>query len=405
MFLVVAYLLLPSAQRLVDGQLHRGGDSVRIHNHLAVHVSCRTARGLRQTAVTAQESLLVSIEDGHERHLGQVEALSQQVHAHEHIVVAQSQVVEYLHPFQRLHLTVDVVRPHPVSHQVVGHLLRHPFRQRRHEHALATLLEDLYLVQQVVDLVLARSHLYLWIQQARRTDHLFHHDALGLLQLEVGRRRTHVDHLVYLLLELLEAQRTVVEGGGQTETVLHEVLLAAAVAAVHTVDLRHAHVTLVDEEQIVVWEEVEQAVGPFARLAAVEVAAVVLDARTVPQLLDHLHIVLHALLDPLRLDAVAQLLEEGYLLHQVVLDVVDGYVRLFLRGHKEVGGVELIILELRQAVEGHAVQLLDGIHLIVPERDAQHHLRIGHRYIHSVALHAEVAALQVEVVSYIERLY
>ena len=116
MFLVVAYLLLPSAQRLVDGQLHRGGDSVRIHNHLAVHVSCRTARGLRQTAVTAQESLLVSIEDGHERHLGQVETLSQQVHAHEHIVVAQTQVVEYLHPFQRLHLTVDVVRPHPVSH-------------------------------------------------------------------------------------------------------------------------------------------------------------------------------------------------------------------------------------------------------------------------------------------------
>ena len=207
---------------------------------------------------------------------------------------------------------------------------------------------------------------------------------------------------MYLLLELLEAQRTVVEGGGQSEAVLHEVLLAAAVTAVHAVDLRHAHVALVDEEQIVVGEEVEQAVGPFARLAAVEVSAVVLDARAVSQFLDHLHIILHALLDPLRLDAVAQFLEEGDLLHQVVLYVVDGVVRLFLRGHEEVGGIEFIVLELRYAVEGHAVQLFDGVHLIVPERDAQHHLRIGHRDIHRVALHAEVAALQVEVVSYIK---
>ena len=131
---------------------------------------------------------------------------------------------------------------------------------------------------------------------------------------------------------------------------------------------------LVDEEQIVVGEEVEQAVRPFARLPAVEVATVVLDARTVAQFLDHLHVVLYAFLDPLRLDAVAHLLEEGNLLHQVVLDVVDGDVRLLLRGHEEVGGVEAVVLESGDAVVGHTVQFLDGVDLIVPERDAQHHL-------------------------------
>ena len=374
MFLVVADLFLSSPQRLVDGELHGGGDGVGIHDHLAVHVTGGAACGLRQAAMAAQEAFLVGVEDSHERHLGQVEAFTQQVYTHEHIILPQPEVVEDLHALEGLHLAVDIVRLHTVSHEVVGHLLGHPFGQRGHQHALAAFLTDLNLVQQVVDLVLAGTHFYLGVQEAGGSDDLLHHDALCLLQFEVCRRGADVDDLIDLLLELLEAQGAVVEGCWQTEAVLHEVLFAAAVTTVHAVDLWHGDVALVDEEQIVVGEEVEQTVRPFARLPAVEVATVVLDARTVAQFLDHLHVVLHALLDPLRLDAVAHLLEEGNLLHQVVLDVVDGDVRLLLRGHEEVGGVEAVVLESGDAVVGHTVQFLDGVDLIVPECDAQHHL-------------------------------
>ena len=49
----------------------------------------------------AQESLLIRIDDGHERHLGQVQSLAQQVHTHQHIIGALSQFGQDLHTVQR----------------------------------------------------------------------------------------------------------------------------------------------------------------------------------------------------------------------------------------------------------------------------------------------------------------
>ena len=72
---------------------------------------------------------------------------------------------------------------------------------------------------------------------------------------------------------------------------------------------------LVNHHQIVVGEEVEQAVRTLASLTAVEIAGIVLDARTMAQLLNHLHIILHAFLDALSLDGVAEFFEEGNLFH------------------------------------------------------------------------------------------
>ena len=117
------------------------------------------------------------------------------------------------------------------------------------------------------------------------------------------------------------------------------------------------------------------------------------------QFLNHLHIVLHALLDTLGLDGVALFLEEGHLFHQVVLNQSDGHVCLFLSGGKEVGGVELIFLKRGQSRHVHAVQLFYGVYLVVPEGDAQNSLRIGHCYIHRIALHAKASTLQFQVVT------
>ena len=111
------------------------------------------------------------------------------------------------------------------------------------------------------------------------------------------------------------------------------------------------------------------------------------------QFLDHLHIILHTLLDTGCFHLIAQILEVSYLLHQIVLNLADGDVGLFLRGHKEIGWIEPVVFKLSQSVEGHTVHLLEGIDLVVPERHPQHHLTIRHRNINGVAFYAEVSTL------------
>jgi hypothetical protein len=50
-------------------------------------------------------------------------------------------------------------------------------------------------------------------------------------------------------LELLEAQRPVVQGRGQAEAVLHQGFLARAVALVHAAELGNGDMALVDHQQ------------------------------------------------------------------------------------------------------------------------------------------------------------
>ncbi len=76
--------------------------------------------------------------------------------------------------------------------------------------------------------------------------------------LVVGRRRRDEDRLRQELLELVEAQRPVVERRRQAKAVVDQVLLARAVAPVHAADLRNRDVRLVDEHQRVGRQVVDQ---------------------------------------------------------------------------------------------------------------------------------------------------
>ena len=73
------------AAGLVEGPLHRTGDPIGIEDHAAVDIARGAAGGLDQRPFGAQEALLVSVEDGHQRHFGHVEAFTQQVDANQHI--------------------------------------------------------------------------------------------------------------------------------------------------------------------------------------------------------------------------------------------------------------------------------------------------------------------------------
>src|SRR5690606_17171357 len=94
--LVVRLLLGAAAVGLVDRALHRRGDCVGVHVDLAGHVAGRAADRLDEGRLGAQEALLVGVEDRDERHLGQVEALAEQVDADQHVELAGAQLPQQL---------------------------------------------------------------------------------------------------------------------------------------------------------------------------------------------------------------------------------------------------------------------------------------------------------------------
>ena len=159
---------------------------------------------------------------------------------------------------------------------------------------------------------------------------------------------------------------------------------------------------LVDDDKHVFREEIEQAVGTLARLAAVEIARIVLDARAVAKLLYHLHVVLHALLYALRPQRVAHLLIVCDALAEVVLNLAYCDVGLLFRGDEDVGRKNLILGEAVKTLQRDSVKLFDALYRVAPHRDAQDALAVCHRDVYGVAFHAETAAFERHVVASVE---
>ena len=192
--LVVLDLLLAAARGLVDRRLHRVGEDVGVHVHLARDVARRAADRLDERGRRAEEPLLVGVEDGDERHLGQVEALAQQVDADEHVVDARPQLGEQFDPAQRVDIRVQVAHAHARLGEEVGELLGHALGEGGDEHPLVALGAQADLLEEVVDLALRGLHDDLRVDEARRTDDLLDH-AVGDAHLVAAGRRREVDRL------------------------------------------------------------------------------------------------------------------------------------------------------------------------------------------------------------------
>ena len=401
--LVVGQLLLAAAVGLVDGLLHALGDAVGIHDDPSVEVSRGPAHRLGERPVRAQESLLVGIEYGHKRYLGQVEPLAQQVHADEHIVDAGPQVVENADAVEGVDVGVYVVAVDVEFGQVAVQLLGHAFGQGGDQHPLVALDALLYLLEQVVYLVEAGPHLDDRVEQTGGPDDLLYHHALALLELVVGRGGAYVDNLPGQTLELVELQRPVIHGSRQAEPVLHQIHLARTVAPVHGPDLRHGHVALVDDGEKILGEIVEQAEGAGTRFAAVEVARVVLDARAVAYLANHLHVVGHPLVEPLGLELLPDRFEKLHLLAQVYLYLADGLVDALFGRHEQVGREYLVGIEGACAAARSRVDGAYRLNLLAPELDAHDGVVVGQVDVDRVAFHPEVAPVELHLVARVER--
>ena len=151
-FLVVLLLDGPAALRLGDGLLHGRRHLVGVHDDLALGVPGGTADGLDKAAAAAQEALLVRVQNGHQRYLGDVQTLPQQVDANEDVELAQAQIPDDLHALHGVDVVVHVPHPDAVALQVAGQVLGHFFRQGGDQHPLLLLHPQVDFGNQIVDL-------------------------------------------------------------------------------------------------------------------------------------------------------------------------------------------------------------------------------------------------------------
>ena len=402
---IIGVLNLPAALRLGDGGAHGGGDGVGVEDHQAVGVTGRPADGLDEAGFGAEEALLVGVQNGHQAHLRQVKTLTEQVDAHQHVKLAQAQIPDNLHALQCGHIGVHIPHPDAAGAEMLRQVLRHALGEGGDQDALVASGPGGNLRRQVVDLAGDGAHLHPGVQQSRGADDLLHHlSGVGLFKLAGGGGDVH--RLGKTLLKLLEPQRPVIEGAGQAEAVLHQALLAGAVAVIHGPDLGQRHVALIHEQDEIVGEEVQQRHGGGAHRALGDDAGIVLDAGAVAQLRHHLHVVLRALAQALGLHQLILPLQLGKAGIQLYADLADGGVHLVAGGDVVAGGVDGHVLQGLDGRAGDGVELGDAVDLIPEELHPDGSvLIVGGVELHRVAPDPEHIALEGDVVALVAVLH
>ena len=294
---------------------------------------------------------------------------------------------------------MQVAHPHLVIGQEVGEILGHALGERGDQHPMSPGHPGRDLGEHVVDLRGGRSHLDFGVDQAGGTHHLLDHLA-GMGGFIFGRRGRDEDALAHLRLEFLEGERPVVERRGQPESVLHQRLLAGAVATVHAPQLTDGDVALIDEHQRIRRQVIDERGRRLAGSCARQVPRVVLDALAEAQLLQHFQIEERALLQPLRLDELALGMKERQSVLQLGLDGVEcahdgGAWRDVVRGR-----IDDEARDLLADAPGERVEELQHLHLVVEHLDAQRQLGVlGGEHVDGVAAHAKGAPREVGVVA------
>lgn len=273
--LVVLHLEVPAAVDLFHSPVDRAGHHVGVEDDVGVDVPGGPADDLDEGALVPEEPLLVGVQDADEPHLGDVQALPEEVDPHEDVELPEPELPDDLGPLDGLDLRVEVPALDPPLGEVVGELLGEALCQRHNPAAVAPGDGLLALPDDVRGLAFdgpGGDHRF---QEAGGPDDLLR-DPLRFVSLVGARGRRDEDHVPHVALELLEPEGAVVVGRGEPEAVVHEGLLPGAVAVVHPVELGDGLVALVDKEEGVPGEVVEQAVGLLPGRPEVEVPGVVL---------------------------------------------------------------------------------------------------------------------------------
>ena len=289
--------------------------------------------------------------------------------------------------------------------KILRELLSHTLRERCDKSPLVPLRPQPNLVKQIINLIMTRTHIDNRVKQPRRANNLFHHNTLSLPKLILRRRRRNINNLMNHLTELIKPQRTIVKSRRQTETILHQVRLPSTVTTIHRTKLRNTHMTLINHQKKIIREKVKQRVRPLTGQPAVKIPRIILNPGTVPQLLNHLNVIFHTLLDTLSPHTITHLREKINPLTQILTNTPDSNLLLLLRRHKQIRRIHLIPIK-RNSMHRHIlrINLLNTLNLIIPERHTNEIHTIGNKHINRVTLHTKLTPRRTHVITHIKRI-
>ena len=102
--LIMGNLKFSTALGFIHRPLHRPGDFISVENRFTLQISCRTANGLDQRLLRAQKALFVRIKDSDQGHLWHIQPFTQQIDAHQHIKLPQTQITDNLDPLYGIYI-------------------------------------------------------------------------------------------------------------------------------------------------------------------------------------------------------------------------------------------------------------------------------------------------------------
>ena len=381
----------------IDGSLHGISNLVGIHQHPAIQVSCSTPGSLGQRALRPEETLLVGVQDGHQRYFRKVQPLPKQVDTHQHIETAFPKLLHDLHPLHRIHIRVDVTAFDANPVKIPGELFCHSFGQGGNQDAFVLVNSKMNFMDQIVDLVVCGAYFDNRIEQSGWTDDLLHDYPFTLLQLIICWSGTDKDQLFGNGFKFIKFQWSVVRGSRQPETIVDKGRFPRTVATVHRTDLRHRHVALVDDHQKIIREKIEKTEGAGTRSPAIEITGIIFDSRTISQFTDHLQVVIDTVLDSLCFGEFSRTAKEINLADQIILNLTNGRLGAILRGNENIGRIDGIMLVRLKKGPVFRIEGRNLLHFIPKELNSHRIIRVSGENIDRISLHPEIASLKIRI--------
>ena len=167
-----------------------------------------------------------------------------------------------------------------------------------------------------------------------------------------------------MALKLLPAQRTVVQGRWQAKTIINQHLLTRAVTIVHTPNLSHGHVTLVNHNQEIIREKVQKGIRRLSFAPTIHVARIVLNSICIAHFTQHFDIIFRTLFQALGFQKFAFLLKDSQLLLQLRLNLSNRHFHVVFIGHEVSSWEDGQMVHLTQDSSCQGFNLTNPVNLI-----------------------------------------
>ena len=253
--------------------------------------------------------------------------------------------------------------------------------------------------KQIINLSFSGANLNFRIQKAGRTDNLFctkQFMLLFVLSWSCGNK----EHLIDFPLKLGKIQRTVIKGGGKTETEVDKSVLSGKISVVHPSNLGKTDVAFIHNNQEVVRKVVNQGVGRFTWRCKIQMPGIVFDAGADTGFPNHFHIEVCALGNALCFQKLVFFFKILYPFLQFRKNIFAGQTELVHGNNIGTGRENHGVFQFFLRFAAQDINKLDFLDFITEENHANGLFPFGGREnVNRITLYAETSSSKVHIVS------